>query len=1268
MSAEAPSCLPKRPAERRREATGADPGAGPISDPDCALNEASPGTSGCYLDSLKVGRQGGKEQRAVMRFQIADALPRDAEVFNASLGMTLRSQTAPTLAPTSISVNRATHSWSSGAGWDRYDGTNRWGSPGGDFADAQINQSYEYAGGTSGLGTSYFNIGQAITDWQTYKYPNYGMVVREADSSKDNLLSFDSAETVGGQAPQLFISYQRRLGERPGYKLEEFTLNDRMALKVNSATGNLLLRQTDLSVPGGLGPDTTVGRTYNSYQPGPASPAYGQNWTMDTASGVFLENQGNFYQQLYGPSGWAAQFNPATDAGGNRTYPVSPAGIDGKLSKDSGSGQHTLTMNKSQTKYVFEAVASGVRARLLRVEDRNGRKVSFAYTGTTSQLASITDNQDRVTTFVYDTASRLTKMTDPAGRNSSYVYDATTGFLSTYTDAAGGITRYFYDSTGRLTKVTTPGGRSTTVVYYPTGHADAGKVKQVTRVTNSPNAGDGPTTKFVYDAHRDTSSDAYVTDPLDHETRYSFDTQSRVTGVVDALGNKQATTYDARSNVDSYSAPGSSTGSSNLTKTTHDSDGNLTGTATPTTQTPVAENGKAIRTSASFPASGSVAGGTFLPSSTKDAQGQQTAYAYDAAGNPTQVAQQGNAAASVSFVYSATSPGRVDKSKDGLGKETVYGYDAKGNLTSIAPPSASIGATTIGYAGAAGADLKLSRVSSITRPVAGTESYKYDALDRATEVAYSDGKTVTTTYDPDGNATQVVDSAVGAGTRTQSYDALNRLLTQAGPNSASYTYRYDLSSNLTSVQDNNGTTEYGYDAANRGISVYEPGVSAPVKFGLDDRGNRVKTTLPNGTITEQDFNEASQLKRSCLRPGSDTGACSSSTAGRLLDFKYTYRERAGAPGQGMNVGELQETVTDKDDKLTLNCYDDLNRVVRVETGTATMPPAFCEDPAPASTSSDWWSYGFDLAGNITGSQRKGATQQSFAYADGNRLCWKNNGASTNTCATPPAGATTYSYDAAGQETAVSGARASTYNARQQLTSLTGVTGIGYFATGQSDLSTAGGSTHRSGVLGLSQIGSDSYVRDESGGLVSQSTSGGRQYVHTDALGSVRALTNSTGAVSNRLDYDPYGQPTSAATPGSSTSRFGYAQGENIGAGLTHYGERYYDPAIMRWTQPDPLLNSDDIRQANRYAYAANDPINNSDPSGRGIKGCLIGVFVRLTGVSNFNPVGKPYGLAGACVVGSLAESGGRRRGGPCVDTPLSTLSGKTCKFRRSLQA
>ncbi len=1173
-----------------------DPGATPEADTDCTLDESVSNTSTCLQSGLKLGRNaGGQEQRPILHFDVANALPRDADVMNAALAINITAQTAPTTTPMHVEVDRVTHSWTNGVTWDRYNGTDRWGSPGGDFSATRLNDAGDTVGGTDGIGQWYFQLPQAITDWQHAKYQNFGVVLRDTDTLA-NQLTIDSTETTGGSHPYLTIVYSRRLGEQRGYSLESFPLNDRMTLKVNAATGNLLLRQTDLSVPGGLGPDVTIGRSYNSYQPGPDTPAYGSGWTMDTGPGMLLDNQGNWFEELYGPSGWGVQFTPTGFDGGGNLLWKTPPGIDGRLSADA-VGQHVLTMNASQDKYTFEATAANVPSRLTSVEDRNGRKNVFAYVGTTRKLSTITDNQNRVTTFFYDGSNRIWKMTDPAGRNSTYTYDPTSGLLSTYTDANTGVTRYYYDANNNLNKVTTPGGRTTTITYYPVGDPDAGKVKTVRRVTNVPNTGDGPTTTFVYDAHRDSSSDAYVTDPLGHEVRYTFDTSSRVTSVLDALGNKRDTSYTPNSDVQTYTAPGTTSGSSNIFKNSYDSDNNLVGTAAPTTSTSVEAGGDAVRTSASFPAGGTVAGGTWLPASSTDEQGKVTSLGYDAAGNFKSATQQGNAAGSINLTYSTTNPGRVDSSTDGLGKVTSYGYDAKGNLTSVTPPSASMGATTISFAGHSGADQALSRPSTVTRPTGGTETYDYDNLDRLTKVTYSDGTYVQSTYDLDGNLTQVLDSATGAGTRTLGYDALNRLTSQAGPGTTSYTYRYDLSSNLTSVQDNNGTTEYGYDAANRNVSVYQPGVATPVKFALDDKGERTQITWPNSTVTEQSFNEAGMMKRTCLRPASASTACSGSTTGRLLDFTYTYRSRAGGSGQGNLVDSLQGTVTDKDNNLTRDCYDDLGRLVRVEVGTVGTPPNTCAQSTPASTATDWWTYALDNAGNVTASQRKGQTQRTFAYADGNRLCWTFVGVSANTCASPPAGATTYSYNTAGMETAVSGGRASTYNARLQLTSVTGVTAIQPFGGGQDDLLTAGGNAHRSGVLGLSQAGSDTYVRDEVGGLVSQSTSAGRRYFALDRLGSVRALVDGTGAVTSRFDYDPYGQATSTAVPGATTSRLGYASGESLGAGLYHYGQRYYDPSIMRWTQPDPLLNAGDVRQANRYAYVGGDPVNLTDPSG-----------------------------------------------------------------------
>ena len=50
-------------------------------------------------------------------------------------------------------------------------------------------------------------------------------------------------------------------------------------------------------------------------------------------------------------------------------------------------------------------------------------------------------------------------------------------------------------------------------------------------------------------------------------------------------------------------------------------------------------------------------------------------------------------------------------------------------------------------------------------------------------------------------------------------------------------------------------------------------------------------------------------------------------------------------------------------------------------------------------------------------------------------------------------------------------------------------------------------------------------------------------------------------------------------------------------GWVHYGARWYNPGTGRWTQQDTLDNPLDPANANRYAYAGDDPTNNNDPAG-----------------------------------------------------------------------
>jgi RHS repeat-associated protein len=99
---------------------------------------------------------------------------------------------------------------------------------------------------------------------------------------------------------------------------------------------------------------------------------------------------------------------------------------------------------------------------------------------------------------------------------------------------------------------------------------------------------------------------------------------------------------------------------------------------------------------------------------------------------------------------------------------------------------------------------------------------------------------------------------------------------------------------------------------------------------------------------------------------------------------------------------------------------------------------------------------------------------------------------------------------------------------------------------------------------------------------------------TDHLGSVRLVVDtSTGAITQRLDYDEFGQITLDTTPGFQP--FGFAGGlYDQHTKLTRFGARDYDPFTGRWTTKDPIGFEGG---PNLYEYAANSPTTVRDPLG-----------------------------------------------------------------------
>ena len=107
----------------------------------------------------------------------------------------------------------------------------------------------------------------------------------------------------------------------------------------------------------------------------------------------------------------------------------------------------------------------------------------------------------------------------------------------------------------------------------------------------------------------------------------------------------------------------------------------------------------------------------------------------------------------------------------------------------------------------------------------------------------------------------------------------------------------------------------------------------------------------------------------------------------------------------------------------------------------------------------------------------------------------------------------------------------------------------------------------------------------------RTSSTGQEFYHTDALGSVLALTDQTGTVQTSYRYDPFGNTT---VTGTSTNPFQYTGRENDGTGLYYYRARYYSPTLQRFLGEDPIGFESGF---NLYTYVDNSPVNYVDWDG-----------------------------------------------------------------------
>lgn len=104
-----------------------------------------------------------------------------------------------------------------------------------------------------------------------------------------------------------------------------------------------------------------------------------------------------------------------------------------------------------------------------------------------------------------------------------------------------------------------------------------------------------------------------------------------------------------------------------------------------------------------------------------------------------------------------------------------------------------------------------------------------------------------------------------------------------------------------------------------------------------------------------------------------------------------------------------------------------------------------------------------------------------------------------------------------------------------------------------------------------------------------------EYYATDAVGSVRVVFDSIGAVESRMDYEPFGEPVFQPTVKPKEQFAGWLHDEETDLGYAK--ARQYQSHTGRFTTVDPMFSASEPQSWNRYSYGLNSPLVFVDPAG-----------------------------------------------------------------------
>ena len=539
----------------------------------------------------------------------------------------------------------------------------------------------------------------------------------------------------------------------------------------------------------------------------------------------------------------------------------------------------------------------------------------------------------------------------------------------------------------------------------------------------------------------------------------------------------------------------------------------------------------------------------------------------------------------------------VTKYTDRLNRETTCVYNSLRQAVSRTDALNLV--TRYGYC-------RCGALSSLTDPLGRTTTWEYDLQSRKIAKIYADATRTTYLYEATTSRLQsVVDSRGQA--RFLEYNVDDTVKVMSYANATTFTpsvsFDYDtIYPRLKAMTDALGTTDYQYYPVGPGQVLGAGQLSArtnslgSIQFTYDELGRGSSRTV-NGageSISYDGLGRAASLSNA-LGNFSYGYLNDSDLLASLAYPNGQTSTRSYFPNSGDH--RLQQILHRRANGTVLSQWDyAYNAESQITSWTQQRDSGAARVVTP----------GYDATDQLTGATLTNpATSYAYAYDPaGNRVTETLNAVSTSasynalnellTISPPSTTDRTYEWDAENRLTAIN------YTGGSQRTEFA-YDGIGR----RIRITEKSGST----ITGVKQFLWDDLrlaAELDSGGNVTKrffsqgmqllsGANAGVYFYAKDHLGSIRELTDASGALRARYDYDPFGRRTKSA--GDLDADFGFTSlyvHPPSSLGLAQF--RAYDPSVGRWLSRDPLgeIGGGDT---NLFRYVSNRPLFDSDLSG-----------------------------------------------------------------------